>query len=206
MGVEIGDEQRHRMGLGEGPEALLARLELLLDRLLSADVDVKAADLRDVALAVPDREADHHAPAVLVEVGGELLDHLGASALEHGTIVLGDQRGVVADAGVGRGQAQHLRRWAAEHLGHLRIGEQIAAVEILQVHADRSVLHERRQPRLAGAQRLLDPLAVADVGDRGDHRPLPAQRSPPAPTAAPTWCCRRPGAARARDCRPGPRG
>ena len=33
-GLEVGDEQRHRVRLGEGAEALLARLEALLDRLL----------------------------------------------------------------------------------------------------------------------------------------------------------------------------
>ena len=56
----------------------------------SRDVDVEAADVGDPAVAVAQREADHHAPAVGLETGDVLLDHLGAPGLEHQPVVRGD--------------------------------------------------------------------------------------------------------------------
>ena len=46
-GIEVGDEQRHRVSFGERPKALLAGLEPLLDLLLPGDVDIEAADMAD---------------------------------------------------------------------------------------------------------------------------------------------------------------
>ena len=68
-GVEVGDEQGHRMGFGERAEALLAGLERLLHRLARGDVDVEAADVGDAAVGVAHREPDHQLPGVLSGFG-----------------------------------------------------------------------------------------------------------------------------------------
>jgi hypothetical protein len=175
---EPGDAHRRRVALGDGAEALLARLQLGQRPLLGRDVDVEAADLDHPPRRVPHRKPDHQGPGVgvvrleMLLVAGRLapLHHLLVEAADHG--------GLVRREYLGRIPAEHLGRRPAEHLRHLRVEHQVAAGEILQVHADRGVLHERGQPGLAILERRLGPLALRDVERDAAHH-----RDPPVPVA-----------------------
>ena len=108
-GLDVGDEQRHRVGLGERAEALLAGLERLLHRLALGDVDVEAADMADAAVGVAHREPDHQVPDVLVLVRQVLLGDDDATGAQHLAIARHDEvGGVRPDRAVDDGPAEHL--------------------------------------------------------------------------------------------------
>ena len=77
------DDHRRRVDLGDGAEALGAGLDLGLGQLGARDVEGEAADHRDLALRVADREPDHHAPLIGVQARLVLLVEMGPPGGQH---------------------------------------------------------------------------------------------------------------------------
>ena len=147
----------------------LARRELGERPLLGRDVEVEAADPDDPAGRVAHREADHHAPGVGVAALEALLPPGRLAPLQHLRVEAADRRRLLRRQHLLGAAAQQLGGRPAEDAAHLRVEHQVAAVEALQVHADRRVLHERGQPRLALLERRLGPHALADVAPDRDE-------------------------------------
>ena len=105
--VEMGDEQRHRMGFGERAEALLAGLQRLLHRLARGDVDIEAADVGDAAVRTAHRKADHQVPGIAVQVRQAFLAHQHPAGAQHLLIAFGDEGRIVTDRALGDGAAEH---------------------------------------------------------------------------------------------------
>ena len=100
-----------------------------------------------------------------------LLGDDDATGAQHLAVARDDEvGGLPPDRAVDDRPAQHLLDVAAQDLAHLGIEQDVAALAVLQVHADRGVLHERREAGLALLERLLHRLELGDVGDRGQHR------------------------------------
>ena len=158
------------MGFGERAEALLAGLQRFLHRLACGDVDIEAADVADAAVRTAHGKTDHQIPGIAVEVRQTFLAHQHPAGGQHLLIALGDESRVVTDRALGDGVAEHALDVGGQHLAHFGIEQNVAALEILQIHADRRVLHERGEAGLALLQGLLHRLELGDVGDRGQHR------------------------------------
>jgi len=87
-------------------------------------------------------------------------------------MMLVDNHRLVMREQVERRAADDLGGLAAKDFGAFRVSQQIAALAILEVQYQRHVVHQRCQPGLAFAQRLLDAPALGDVGDHAQHGAL----------------------------------
>ncbi len=78
-------------------------------------------------------------------------------------------RGLLGRERIARGSADHTLRRSSKELAHLRVRHQVVAIEVLEIHADRGVLHEGGETRFAGLERRLGPLPLSDVECKAAH-------------------------------------